>query len=98
MNRDVIAIVKQRPLLHFQVNKGERYRITHSRIRRGSLWITPRTSSYCVTPTGEVEALLYHFLQTHFGPENGQHSKGIWKWWNITDLGDVTKIIQRLGG
>lgn len=97
MNREIKAIVEQYPVLHFQVNKGERHRIMRSGIRRGSLWITHRVNYYCVAPTGEVEALLCNFLHTQFGAENGVDYKGRWKWWNITDLGDVTKIIQRFG-
>jgi hypothetical protein len=97
MNGDIKAIVEQCPVLHFQVNKGERHRIMRSGIRRGSLWVTPRTDCYCVAPTGEVEASMDNFLRTHFGPEDGADYKGRWKWWNIPNLGDVAKIIQRFG-
>lgn len=97
LNTDIKAIVEQCPVLQCHVNKGERHRITRSGIRRGSLWVTPRTNCYCVTPTGEVEALLGNFLHTRFGAESGEDYKGRWKWWNITDLRDVSKIIQRLG-
>ena len=75
---------------------------------RGSLWIAPRgpkgvapTSAvgyYNVIPTGEAEALLRHFLHSHFGPESGVDYRERWKWWNITELGDVAKIIQRYAG
>jgi hypothetical protein len=97
MNRDIIAIVDQCPALRFKVNKGERHRIMRSGIKRGSLWVTPKTNCYCVTLTGEVEALMYNFLHTRFGAENGEDYKGRWKWWNITDLGEVATIIQRFG-
>ena len=97
MNRDIGAIVDQCPMLHFQVNKGERHRIMRSGIRRGSLWVTPRTNCYCIAPTGEVEALMYYFLSSHFGAETGQDHKGKWEYWNIRDIGDVSKIIRRFG-
>jgi hypothetical protein len=97
MNTDTKAIVEQCPTLHFQVNKGERHRIMRSDIRRGSLWIAPRLHYYSVTPSGEVEALLSHFLHSHFGAETGQDYKGRWKVWNIPDLAGITKLIQRFG-
>ncbi len=81
-------------MLHFQVNKGERHRITRSGITRGSLWVAPRTDGYCITPAGEVETLMYDFLHTNFGNERGEDYKGRWKWWNITDCGDVARVIQ----
>jgi hypothetical protein len=95
MNRDIKAIVDLYPLLHLQVNKGERHRIMRSDIKRGSLWIAPRVHYYSVTPSGEVEVLLDHFLRSHFGAEHGVDYKQRWKWWNIPELGDVAKIIQR---
>jgi hypothetical protein len=98
MNKDIKAIVEQYSALHLKVNKGERHRIMRSGIGRGSLWITPRTNWYSVTLGGkEVEALMYNFLHTHFGAEDGEDYKGRWKWWNITDLGDVAKIIRHFG-
>lgn len=84
-------------MLHFQVNKGERHRIMRSGIKRGSLWVTPRNNWYCVETTGEVESLMHHFLHTHFGAESGEDYKGRLKWWNITDFGDVAKVIRRFG-
>ena len=97
MDTDIKAIVDQCPLLHLQLNKGERHRITRSDIKRGSLWIAPRIHFYSVTPTGEVEALLSHFLHSHFGAETGQDYKGRWKYWNIPDFDTVNKLIQRFG-
>ena len=97
MNTDIKAIVEQCPLLHLQLNKGERHRIMRSDIKRGSLWIAPRIHYYSVTPSGEVEAMLYHFLHSHFGVETGQDYKGRWKYWNIPDLDGVAKLIQRFG-
>jgi hypothetical protein len=95
MNSDIKAVVDHCPLLHFQVNKGERHRIMHSGIRRGSLWITPRTDCYCVTPTGEVETLMYHYLHSNFGAESGQD--GRYRWWSIADFDEVAGIIRRFG-
>ena len=97
MNSEIKAIVDQLPSLTLQVNVGERHRIMRSDIRRGSLWISPRRDSYSVAPTGEVEEVLSHFLQSQFGPESGQDSKGRWKIWNISDIGGVTELIRRFG-
>lgn len=95
MNSDIKAIVDKFPSLSLQVNVGERHRIMRSGIKRGSLWIAPRVSYFSVTPSGEAEDLLYHFLHSNFGDEAGVDYKGRWKWWNITELDDVAKIIQR---
>jgi len=95
MNTDIKAIVDQFPSLSLKVNIGERHRISRSGIKSGSLWIAPRVRCYSVTPSGEVEDLLYHFLHSNFGDANGVDYKGRWKWWNITELDDVAKIIQR---
>ena len=65
-------------------------------IRRGSLWVTPRTDGYCVTPSGDVEALMFNFLHTNFGDESGNDYKGRWKWWNIKP-GDIARVIQHFG-
>ena len=97
MNSDIKAIVDQCPSLTLQVNIGERHRIMRSDIKRGSLWIAPRRHYYSVTSSGEVEALLSHFLHSHFGAETGQDSKGRWKVWDIPDLAGITKLIQRFG-
>ena len=97
MDRTIKAIVEQCPMLRVQVNKGERHRIMHNGIRRGSLWVTPRTHWYCVEPTGEVGALMYNFLHDHFGPETGEDYKGRWKYWDIKGIGDVSTIIRRFG-
>jgi len=97
MNTDIKAIVEQCPLLHLQLNKGERHRIMRTGITRGSLWIAPRIHYYSVTPSGEVETLMYHFLHSQFGAETGEDYKGRWKYWNILDIDGVAKIIHRFG-
>jgi hypothetical protein len=94
MNSDIKAIVDQFPTLSLQVNIGERHRIMRSGIKRGSLWIAPRVRGYNVIPTGEAEALLYHFLRS-IRVEDGGDYKQRWKYWNISELGDVARIIQR---
>lgn len=95
MNSNIKAIVEQFPSLSLQVNIGERHRIMRSGIKRGSLWIAPRVCGYNVSPTGEVETLMLHFLRSQFGVETGQDSKGRWKCWDIPGLDGITKIIQR---
>ena len=82
-------------MLHFKVNKGERYRIMRSGIRRGSLWVAPRIKGYSITPTGEVAAQMHDFLCSHFGKEAGEDYLGRWKWWNIENIVDLSKIIRR---
>ena len=95
MNADIKAIVEQCPLLHFKVNKGDRHRIMRSGIRRGSLWVIPGSNRYSVRVTGEVEGLMYSFLCSTFGPEDGEDQGR--KYWNIGDIGDVSKIIRHFG-
>jgi hypothetical protein len=95
MNRDVKPTVEQCTTLRLQLNKGERHRIMSSSFGRGSLWITPRLNCYCVCPTGEVKALLYNFLCSHFGSETGIDQSR--KYWNISDYSDVVKVIRRFG-
>jgi hypothetical protein len=70
-----------------------------SSIRRGSLWVTPRTNGYRVLLTGEeVKERMYNFLCSHFGKETGEdHKDRKWKYWNIRDIGDVSKIIRHFG-
>ncbi len=97
MNIKIKAIVEQCPMLHFQVNKGEIHRIMRSGIVRGSLWVTPRVNYYTVTPTGEVATRIYDFMCSHFGAETGEDHKGRWKYWNIREIGDVSKIIRHFG-
>lgn len=98
MNADIKAIVDQCKLLDCNVNKGERHKIMHKAIkpRHGCLWITPKpTYGYSVCPTGKVKALMYKFLHTHFRAEKSVYHYG--KWWKITDLNDVAKIIRHFG-
>ena len=96
MDEHINSEVKQCLLLTLQVNKGERHRIMHSGVRRGSLWVTPRVNYYCVALSGkEIEALLYNFLRRNFGDENGVDQDR--KYWNISDIGNVTKVIRRFG-
>ena len=97
MNAKIREIVEQFRMLHFQVNKGKRHRIMRSGIRRGSLWVTPRTKGYCIAPTGEVEEKMESFLRTNFGAESGRDTQNRWKYWNISDIADVSKIIRRFG-
>ncbi len=97
MNTNIKDIIQGCPTLYFKVNKGERHRIMRSDIGRGSLWISPRISGYNVIPTGDVEALMLHFLRDHYGSESGEDYKGRWKYWNIPDIAGVAAIIQRFG-
>jgi hypothetical protein len=97
MNREIEAIVKQYPMLTLQVNKGKKYRIMRSDIRRGSLWVEPRIKAYSINPTGEVASLLDHFLRSKFGPETREDHKGRWKYWKISDVADVSRIIRHFG-
>jgi hypothetical protein len=94
MNARIEAFVKQYPMLRFQVNKGERYRITRSGIRRGSLWVEARskTNRYFVTPTGEVADEVSDFLLNSFGGETSKDYRG--RSWHVSEIG-VSKIIQR---
>ena len=95
MNTDIESTVEQCAMLNLQINKGERHRIMRKGSGRGSLWVTPRLTCYCVCTTGEVEALLYDFLCSHFGPETGLDQSR--KYWNIRDYGDVAKVIRHFG-
>lgn len=95
MSHDIERIVEAYPLLTLQVNVGERHRIMHGEIARGSLWITPKASCFNVAPSGhEVEALMYDFLRNHFGPAARVYAEK-WKEWDIDDIGAVASIIRR---
>jgi hypothetical protein len=96
MNGDIKAIVRHYPMLTLQLNKGERYRIMRSDIRRGSLWVSPRINAYSITPTGEVASLMDHFLRSNFGPETGEDYKKRWKYWKI-NVADVSSVIRHFG-
>ena len=52
MNTEVKSIVGKCPMLRLQLNKGERHRIMRGDIRRGSLWVIPRSNWYSVFVTG----------------------------------------------
>ena len=95
MNADIESLVGKYPILTVRLNKGERHRIMRSDIRRGSLWVTPRSNWYSVCVTGEVEGLMYNFLCSTFRSEDGEDQGR--KYWNIGDIGDVSKIIRRFG-
>ncbi|MDN5753666.1 MAG: hypothetical protein L0H15_10375 [Nitrosospira sp.] len=95
MNNQVNAAVEESPELKMRVNVGERHRVMRSDVTRGSLWVTPRVSCYCVSPTGEVETLLYSFLYSNFGTETGLDQNR--KYWNIAKFQDVKSIIRRFG-
>jgi len=93
MNTEVKSIVGKCPMLRLQLNKGERHRIMRGDIRRGSLWVIPRSNWYSVFVTGEVEGLMYNFLCSTFGHEAGEDQGR--KYWNIGDIEDVSKIVHR---
>jgi hypothetical protein len=95
MNNDIKSTVAKCPQLTLQLNKGERHRVMRSGLRRGSLWVTPRMNGYNVLLSGEADGLLCNFMRSHFGAETGEDQG--YKYWNITDYGDVAKIIRRFG-
>jgi predicted restriction endonuclease len=84
-------------MLDMKVNKGKRHRIMRSGISSGSLWVTPGTEYYYIAPTGEVGALMYDFLHSHFGDGTDEKPKGRWKYWKIRGIEEVSKIIRHFG-
>jgi hypothetical protein len=95
-NIHIKDVVAQFPLfLSYQLNKGNRNKISSGKINRGSLWIQPQKHKYYVVVTGAMESYLYHFLQNKFGVHHGEDQGK--KYWHIIKLQDVESIIQYLG-
>lgn len=92
MDKKIEKIIEGKSNLKLKLNKGERHRIIHNNVKRGSLWFTPRVNGYSVCPTGEVESLLYHFLTQRFGKETGIDQTR--KYWNIGSIQDVASIVE----
>ena len=93
MDSNIKSTIEQCSKLRLQVNKGERHRIMHSAVKRGSLWVEPRRRSYNILPTGEVKSLLHDFIFSRFGPEKGESRPG--KYWELSNCNDVAEVIRR---
>ncbi len=95
-NIQIKDVVERFPLfLSYQLNKGNRNRISSGKINRGSLWIQPQKNKYYVVVTGAMESYLYHFLQNKFGVHHGEDQDR--KYWHLLKFEDVESIIQHLG-
>ena len=94
MNSNIKDVVDNCPSLHLQINVGNRHRISHRKISRGSLWIGPHTNNYYVEVTGDIESYLYPFLQNKFGVHYGENQGK--KFWYVKNFEDVESIIQYL--
>ena len=93
MNINIRSTIDGCQRLSLQVNKGSRHRITRSDVRRGSLWVTPRTNNFKVLVSGEVGPILFDYLRSHFGTEAGEDQNK--KYWDIEDIQKVASIIKR---
>lgn len=92
VNLNIKSSVAVCPNLSLKLNIGDRHRIMHSRIRKGSLWIRPQTERYRVSITGEVDGLLYHYLKGRFGINVGEDQGR--KYWHIEKIEDVQQVIR----
>jgi hypothetical protein len=101
MDYQIKAIVDRYPNLRIQVNKGERHRIMHRRIDRGSLWLgSRRAGEYGVLANGDVKHILHDLLNCYVDPAIGTdydayviRRKGV----VIPNINELAKIIGRLG-
>ena len=94
MNSNIKDVVDNCPSIHLQINVGNRHRISHRKISRGSLWIGPHTNNYYVEVTGDIESYLYPFLHNKFGVHYGENQGK--KFWYVKNFEDVESIIQYL--
>lgn len=95
LNSNIKSVVSRYPLLSVQLNVGDRHRIVHSGLQRGSLWIRPRARDFRVLVTGEAETVLYHYMLNDFGPHVGEDQGR--KFWIVPDVQDVEHIISQFG-
>ncbi|PQV65410.1 hypothetical protein B1R32_101151 [Abditibacterium utsteinense] len=96
MHANINAAVKHCPLLSLDVHEDGLHRISRSGIDKGSLWIRIKVTGYSICITGEVKVLMSNFIRTHFGSESSVIQGKIY-WHNISNIGDVSKIIHRFG-
>lgn len=97
MDAGINAAVKQCPLLSMDVHEDGLHKIQRSGINRGSLWINPKVAGYTVCLSGvEIIAAMGDFLRRQYGsPTSIIQGREYWR--NISNIGDVSKIIHRFG-
>ncbi|MCF7989005.1 MAG: hypothetical protein K9M02_01035 [Thiohalocapsa sp.] len=95
MNINIKQAVSTCPLLTVKENVGERHRIMHSGIRRGSLWIQPRRDDFRVLLSGEVDSVLGGYMRSRFGPHKGEDQGK--KYWYLDSIADIESVIEYFG-
>jgi len=105
MDLNIKALVDRYPNLRLQVNLGNRHRIIHRRIDRGSLWVYPfQTGEYTYGPTGDVKSIIIDLMHKHVLPEVGSSyddyeakHKLLLTTKIVINITEMAKIIRRLG-
>jgi hypothetical protein len=101
MDQDIKAIVDRYPNLRLQINLGNRHRIIHRRITRGSLWVYPlRSGAYTIAVNGEVKSIIIDMMNKHVLPEIGMSYddyEAKRKALLIPNITEMANIIRRLG-
>ena len=101
MDLNIKALVDRYPNLRLQINLGNRHRIIHRHIDRGSLWVgIRRTGEYNIGAGGDVRPVLIDLFNHYADPAIGTymddyipHRKGL----IIPNITEMAKIIRRLG-
>ena len=101
MDLNIKALVDRYPNLRLQINLGNRHRIIHRHIDRGSLWVYPlQTSAYTITANGEVRPIIIDMMNQHVLPEIGNSYddyEAKRKALLIPNITEMANIIRRLG-
>ncbi|WP_411994792.1 hypothetical protein [Agarivorans sp. DSG3-1] len=91
-SHDIEEYISQFSNLSVQENKGGRFKISHTNLKKraGSLWFRAYSEKFRLYPTGEVISLLN--LQSELGAPDGQDMER--DYWFLENLKDVKTIIQ----
>ena len=95
MTPSIESVVAELPVLRPKVNKGDRHRITHDKVKRGSLWIAAQTDVFRVLVSGEVDGLMTDFLRSGYGPEAGEDQGK--KYWKVAGEHNIVASLRKFG-
>lgn len=101
MDHHIKVLVDRYPNLRLQVNLGNRHRIIHRRIDRGSLWVgIRRTGDYVIGAGGDVRPVLIDLFDHYVDPAIGTYLDDYIpqrKRLIIPNITEMANIIRRLG-